>query len=698
MDKTKKKRIKKYVSWVCIVTFVGLLTLMPLLAGSGQVLTGPQASILSGTVTTGSITTALSGGGTLASQKAVEVKLPQGVKISEFLVSNGDTVREGDPLAVIDRVSVMSAIAEVQETMDYLREEMAGLSNGQTTTRLTAKAGGSVKQVFACPGDDVQDVMLRHGALAVLSLDGLLAVQIPLHPALAIGDRVSILLPDVPPVFGRVSSNADGILTVTLEDDGYAVGTEVSVTDSEGNFLGSGPLTVHNAWNVVAYSGTVESVNIQPGDQTYSGQTLLTVQETGISTRQEALVKQHRDYEALMLKLFSLYQSDVLTAPCDGIVKGVDENSIHLLSGSSVGAEYAFLANAPGSDPDAMYDNHVGQLEGILGSSWIVRMNPDVQQVTDYQEALTTVDTDPEKMTHPAMMDPVTVYRLVEGEWIISEAQKGDILLFALGEDGFVWAVYLSGEEPEVPETTEPSDPDTETDPTEEPTDPEAPSDPEPPSEPEESPEDPPENGFPTFGDGFGQFFGGFPGMPQEEEYQLYSLEESLLLQVIPQEEMTLSIQLDERDIRSVYVGMHAEITVPALHNAVLPAVVTKVGDVGIYLGGSSKFTVELTLQPQKDMLAGMSATVSIPLFTTESVPLIPVEALAETETGTFVYTAFDESTGELIQPVAVTLGSSDGIYAEIRSGLSAGDVFWYSYYDTLEIDHGVEEPMFGFG
>ena len=74
------------------------------------------------------------------------------------------------------------------------------------------------------------------------------------------------------------------------------------------------------------------------------------------------------------------------------------------------------------------------------------------------------------------------------------------------------------------------------------------------------------------------------------------------------------------------------------------------------------------------------------------------MEALVEENGGTYVYTGYDEKTNTLINPVAVTLGRSDGIHAEILSGLSLGDTFLYSYYDTLEIDHSVEEPGFSFG
>ena len=66
--------------------------------------------------------------------------------------------------------------------------------------------------------------------------------------------------------------------------------------------------------------------------------------------------------------------------------------------------------------------------------------------------------------------------------------------------------------------------------------------------------------------------------------------------------------------------------------------------------------------------------------------------ALAEQGARTVVYTALDEKTGEPTDPVPVTVGLSDGKTAEILSGLEVGDTYYYSYYDVLEEDTGVED------
>ena len=55
MDKARKKKIKRVVAAACAVVVVILLAVMPLLAKQAANSDGPKASILSGTVQTGSI-------------------------------------------------------------------------------------------------------------------------------------------------------------------------------------------------------------------------------------------------------------------------------------------------------------------------------------------------------------------------------------------------------------------------------------------------------------------------------------------------------------------------------------------------------------------------------------------------------------------------------------------------------------------
>ena len=346
MDKMKKKRLKKYGSWIAMVAVVALLAAMPLLARKEAEADGPVASILEGTVQMGAVETGLRGGGTLVPGNAMDVELPKGVKITEFLVKNGDLVSEGDPVAVVDTVSVMTAIVQVRDSMDYIRDEMADAKDEKAASAVKAIAGGKVKQVFAQAGDSVQDVMLRHGALAVLSLDDMMAVELEVAASLAAGDGVTVTFSGGESVSGRVESNLDGRLVVTVNDKDYAPGTPVTVTGADGRELGEGELFVHNAWKATAFTGTVSTVSARENSSVYDGATLFTLKDTDFAGTLESLASLHREYEELLQKLFAMYETEVLTAPCDGKVSGVQEDSPYLLSAAEEGWTLKLLSNA----------------------------------------------------------------------------------------------------------------------------------------------------------------------------------------------------------------------------------------------------------------------------------------------------------------------------------------------------------------
>ena len=332
MDNAKKKRVKKYVSWICLAALVVLLAVMPLMARSEEETDGPTASILSGTVEVGDLETALKGGGNLAAGNAVNITIPTGVKITEFLVSNGDVVEEGDPVATVDKVTVMNAILEVQDTMEYLQDEILDAKDDTVSSTISATAGGRVKQVYAAAGDSVEDVMLEHGALAVLSLDGMMAVQLERKMDLAAGDTVCVSFSDGTEVSGRVESNLDGVIVVTVNDDDYEVGAQVLVTTEDGDRIGAGPLYVHNAWKATAFSGAVSTVYAKVDTDVYSGSTLFTLTDTDFAGNLDYYANLHREYEELLQELFEMYESEVIAAPCGGMISGVDEDSVFLLS------------------------------------------------------------------------------------------------------------------------------------------------------------------------------------------------------------------------------------------------------------------------------------------------------------------------------------------------------------------------------
>ena len=679
-----KKNIKRVIAFVCMVAVVALLAAMPLLAKQDDQEDGPKASILSNTVSTGSINTELIGGGTLAEEDAVTITVPAEVKLKEFLVSNGQTVKEGTPIASVDRVTVMTAISEVQETLEYLSEEIREAGNESTTEKVNAMAGGIVKIMYAEEGESVQRVMLEHGALAVLSLDGLMAVDLETESALAVGTTVTVTLSDGTQVAGKIARNLAGEMTVTVADAGYAVGDAVQIAADDGTSIGSGELYIYNPWNATAYAGTVDSIKVSIGDKLSAGKTLMVLSDVGYSAAYRQLISQRQEYEDLMLDLFEMYQTETVTAPCDGVVSGIDQDSVQLLSDKGRGFVLTFLSNAPNGNDETAYTNYVGKVTAVGQNGWSLLVNPQPVQVTDYKDlsgvnvderAMTQVCTYPEveqeetpapeedtpapEEDTPAPEEPVQpqistvpVYELVEGSWqqiAFSSVGTGDILLFAADGSGeFVWIVRIqksegSRGEPDIPDRV-----------------------------------------FPSGGIG-----------ETEPVFEPYSLELAEIAAVTPQNTMTMEITIDELDIRQLEVGMTAEVKIDALGGEKYTAVITEIGNTGTNNGGNSKYTVELTMGRAENMLSGMNATATIVLSTVSDVLTIPADALVENGNQTLVYTGYDEENNTLINPVPVKVGICDGETAQILDGLTAGQTYFYAYYDTLEISY---TPDFGGG
>ncbi len=690
MDKTQKKTIKKVVSWVMLAVLVAVLAIMPLLAGSSEETDGPVASILSVQPGFRDIETQLIGGGTLVSEDAIEITVPVEVKLTEYLVDNGDMVSEGDPIAKVDRVSVMHAITQVQEAMNTLAEEIEKEGKEVASEEITARTSGTVKMVYAQPGDSVSEVMLKYGALAVISLDDLMAVQISCECPLYSGDVVCVVLEDGTQVSGRVESNLSGVLTVTVKDDNYAVGHNVTVQSEDGEVYGSGGLYIHSQWNATAYSGTVKSVKIREGNIVSSGRVLLTLEDTGKTPLYQKLVNQHREYEQLMLDLFVMYQTETITAPDDGVVYSVDDSSEYMLA-TETGLHLNLLSTPFGDDDDSYANIAVHIREVSTDGNWIVNYNPNSFKVTDY----TNISGYPTVMNDSGTIPVTTVYAYVDGEWIPSSAGVGDILLVATDSvSGIVWAVKVgySAIEPE-----EPDDPENPENP-ENPSEPDSPENPDAPSEPGGEGTDMPAIPSIPGGIDFGSLGGMFGNMPQEETDEIYSLDTVTVATVTPRRNMMLEISIDELDINQLRVGQTAKVTVDALSGESFDAVITGIGNLGTSQGGNAKFTVELRFECQENMLSGMRASAFITLDTKPGVLTLPVAALNGEGMQTYVYTSYDPEKDVLGDPVPVTVGVSDGEYAEILAGITVDTTVYYYYYDTLAISDVPDTNGFSIG
>ena len=90
-------------------------------------------------------------------------------------------------------------------------------------------------------------------------------------------------------------------------------------------------------------------------------------------------------------------------------------------------------------------------------------------------------------------------------------------------------------------------------------------------------------------------------------------------------------------------------------------------------------YTAVVTLDKVEGMLPGMTAGVDIRIEGVDDALLIPAEALHQSSSGYYVYTGYDEDSGEFSGRTDVVPGLSNSSYVEIKSGLEEGDTVYYT-------------------
>lgn len=486
LKKAKRRKRRKVVITVLVLLLLagaGIVTAVTVLRNRVRTqFAAATAEVLSYEAERGRISTTVSGSGSLSYPDSEDITVPGGVEVEEILVRPGDTLNEGNTIAAVDVNSVMTALADVQSQLEDLDDQINDAKNDTVSTYMTSAVTGRVKCIYAQEGDNVVDVMTEHGALAILSLDGLMTVTIDAQ--LTPGDSVTVVSGEKS-YDGTVESCLAGKSVVTLTDNGPIYQAEARVLDGEGNTLGTGTLAIRNPLSVTGYAGTISYVNVRENSQIWSGGSLFTLTNTGYTANYDTLLRTRAETEKTLNELIGLLRTGSVTAPFSGIV------------------------------------------------------------------TQTNTDTD-------------------------STAVQTIAVLAA-------------------------------------------------------------------------------------------------------DEEVCVSISVDETDILSLELGQTAQVTIKSVGEDSFTGTVTEISKVGTSSSGVTQYSAVVTLEKQPKMLSGMTASVDIQIQGVDDVVLIPVDALHQTRDMSYVFTSYDEELKEYGGMVEVVTGASNSSYVEIVSGLNPGDTVYYT-------------------
>lgn len=319
----RRKRLRRVIIIVAVIFAALVMVVSHLRKNVDARFAATQKDVQSYTVAPGTIHTLVSGSGVLEQVDEEDVTVPAGVEVDEVIAEAGDTVSKGDLLAKVDMASVVDTLSDTQDQIKTLDKKINSAKSDTASTSVTTSVGGRVKKIYAKVGDNVVSSVTENGALALLSVDGYMAVDFE-SDGCARGDAVTVTLSDGTAVKGTVESATLGTVTVLVSDNGPAMDEEVTVTDAAGKTLGTGKLYIHSPVAVTGYVGTVKSISCKENANVTAGSTLMTLSDTKTSANFDALLRQRQDLEDTLTGLLTIYRDGAVLASQDGLVTSVE--------------------------------------------------------------------------------------------------------------------------------------------------------------------------------------------------------------------------------------------------------------------------------------------------------------------------------------------------------------------------------------
>ena len=394
--KKRNRRIRRIVIILAVVALLLAYAVNTLQKRVRETVAAQTDAIKSSVVTIGTVSTTVSGSGTIRDMDTEEISVPAGVKITEVLVESGDKVLSGDVLATVENADVLNALADVQKQIDAKDAEMENAASEAVDEILRAKVSGRIKKIYAQPGDGVAACMVRNGALAVISQDGYMALEIE-NSSLKTGDTVSLLRADGSSLTGEVDRIYSGKAVILTDDRLPEVEEELTVKNSAGEILGHAAVYIHSPVRVTGYTGTVDYLSVKENDNVWEGASIFRLRDTKTPARYDSIVKEREELEKTLLALLTIYRDGALCAPFDGTVLTVeyDEDNNMAAAAKSVSSQSAAYPAQSGNSVSAVSKEETKVLTLSRDKKMSVAIpvdETDILALQPGQEAVLTVE------------------------------------------------------------------------------------------------------------------------------------------------------------------------------------------------------------------------------------------------------------------------------------------------------------------
>lgn len=364
MSETKKRRSRKarrVMKWIKRLILL-VLVLAAALFGAKFLIGRKAAQEQTGETYTraqvmrGAMEETVYGTGTTSASSQPNVLAEADGTLTELRAEIGDEVKKGDILGVMTNDEIDDTITDLEFKLWDLDAQITDTSSGSKVTKVEAPVAGRVMAIYAKPGDDALAVFRREGALAIISTDERMKVQLTGESALGLSldEKVTVIGDHIYAEGTVVELTRQGTqATVTIMEEKLPVnedfdgdgkvdmilGAEVEVRNAAGDTIGKGALEANKPMAVSAFGGTISRVDAILGAEVGRGERMFQLEDSPLTLKIEDLRLQREAAARELEDAVKQRESLILVAPCDGTVASLEvKEGDEITSGTLIGS------------------------------------------------------------------------------------------------------------------------------------------------------------------------------------------------------------------------------------------------------------------------------------------------------------------------------------------------------------------------
>ncbi len=439
--KKKQKRVRNLIiiGVVVIALVVGGIIGFNALNQEGS--TTSTTSYSATSVSSGVISTTISGSGTLAALESQSVTTTAESTVTAINFAPGDTIQAGDVVMTMTSADVESDLSDLQDELTDTRASLATATQLLSNLKVTASKSGIIKDIQASVGSIVDDMEY----LCLIATDGKMQVSIPAVDGMTQYDAVTVVVGE-DEQDGYITKISDGTATIVFDDNYYPVGTSATVLNESGTTLGTGDMTVNEYVEVTAASGKIATIAVKDNQKISKYSTVFTLAKGAPTSTYTALKETEAE---LLTEIADLEDQLTVKADVDCTL-----TSLAVEVGETVtsGTTVCTLTGTEGFSLDLSIDEldiasvAIGQnatitLDAIDGEFTGTVTNISYSGSGSYVTSFTaTITTEPIEGAYPGMSVSAEIITETTGDSMI-------VSVSAVQYDGDTAYVYLAGDD-----------------------------------------------------------------------------------------------------------------------------------------------------------------------------------------------------------------------------------------------------------